>query len=181
MKKAVIFLADGFEEIEALTVVDVLRRGNIDVKTVSIMSSLHVTGAHDIKVIADMLFDDEYIETADMVILPGGGVGTENLRNSEEVIGTVQNFYSNGKYVAAICAAPSVLGLMGILDGLTAVCYPGFELKLVGATIGKDNVVIDNNIITSKGPGTASEFALTLLSLLADVSVADTVKKGMLL
>lgn len=181
MKKALIFLADGFEEIEAVTVIDVLRRGNVDVKIVSVANKLEVTGAHGVELYADEAFDQKRCDEADMLILPGGSVGAKALEKHKGVTGAIIKAFHENKYIAAICAAPSILGLAGVLDGKTAVCYPGYELKLVGAAIGKQNVVVDGRIVTSKGPGTAGEFAFKLLEILQGVAVYTEVKKGMLL
>lgn len=180
MSKAYLFLADGFEEVEALTAVDILRRGNVDIKTVSIMDGLSVNGSHGIKVEADLLFDKRAYDDADMLILPGGGQGTQNLKDKKSLNGVIIKAENEGKYLAAICAAPSVLGLAGLLDGKKAVCYPGFELQLIGATIGKENVVKDGKIITSRGAGTAMEFALVLLETLEGKEVMTKVKESIL-
>lgn len=181
MDKVIVFLADGFEEIEALTVVDVLRRGGVDVSTVSIMERLNVMGAHNIEVNADMLFDMAQNSSADMLVLPGGGVGTQNLKEHDGVNRLCARFAEDGKYVTAICAAPSVLGVRGLLKGKCAVCYPGFEPQLEGAEIGSDKVVADGKFVTSKGPGTAADFALALLAIIKGQSAADKVRAGMLL
>lgn len=181
MSRAYLFLADGFEEIEALTTVDILRRGGVDISTVSIMKDKSVLGAHGIRVEADVMFDKKGYSDADMLILPGGGEGTKNLKEHKQLNGIIIKAEGEDKYIAAICAAPSVLGLAGILDGRKAVCYPGFELQLIGATIGKNNVVKDGKIITSRGPGTAMEFALVLLETLEGRDVMSKVKKDILL
>jgi 4-methyl-5(b-hydroxyethyl)-thiazole monophosphate biosynthesis len=183
MSRVVVFLADGFEEIEALTVVDVLRRGNIEVESVSISDKIDVMGAHNIEVKADRLFDRAKEESADMVVLPGGYNGMLNLKAHSGVNEVCAYLAENDGYVTAICAAPSVLGVKGLLKGKRAVCYPGFEEQLEGAQIGgaDEKVVIDGKFVTSKGPGTAADFALTLLSLLAGKDTSDKVKAGMLL
>lgn len=180
MSKAAIFLAEGFEEVEALTVVDVLRRGGVEASMVSVSGNIVVNGAHNIKVNADKLFARKTYDDVDMLILPGGGLGTKNLTEHKQLNGELFKANSDGRYIAAICAAPSVLGLAGFLDGFTAVCYPGFEVHLVGAKIGKTNVVKDRNIITSKGPGTAAEFAIVLLEILEGAGKAEEVRKAML-
>lgn len=181
MSKVYLFLADGFEEIEALTVVDILRRGGVEIKTVSIMESKTVEGAHGIKVEADLMFNKKDYADADMLVLPGGGPGTQRLKEHKDLNGLIIKAEADGKYLAAICAAPSVFGLAGILDGLNAVCYPGFELQLIGATIGKDNVVKDGKVITSKSAGTAMEFSLTLLESLEGKDIMNKVKESILL
>jgi 4-methyl-5(b-hydroxyethyl)-thiazole monophosphate biosynthesis len=181
MSEVVVFLADGFEEIEALTVVDVLRRGGVDVASVSIAGKLNVMGAHNIEVKADRLFDHTEDSKADMLVLPGGYNGMLNLKAHSGVNELCAEFDKAGKYVTAICAAPSVLGVKGLLNGKCAVCYPGFEEQLEGATIGDGNVVVDGKYITSKGPGTAAEFALTLLATLKGDATAQNVRSGMLI
>lgn len=180
MNTVYILLAEGFEEIEALTVVDILRRGDIKIKSVAIGNDLMVMGAHGIPVKADMLFDKEEILKGEMLILPGGGRGTQNLKDSGLVIDIIKEYINMDKYIAAICAAPSVLGVNGLLEGKTAVCYPGFEVQLENAVIGSSPVEIDGKIITSKGPGTAMEFALVLLGILSGIATSETVKAGLL-
>ena len=175
-----VFLADGFEEIEALTPVDILRRAGQTVMTVGVTGKT-VMGAHKIPVCADVLIDDIDITVAKAVILPGGMPGTLNLQNDKRVIDAVNYVYENGKLVCAICAAPSVLGGMGLLNGKTAVCYPGFEEKLSGAVIGKNKVERDGNIITSRGPGTASEFGFKILKAVTEnEKLCEEIKSGML-
>ena len=179
MKKAYIFLADGFEEVEALTVVDLLRRANIEIKTVSIMSDNFVTGSHKIEIKSDLVFDKaESFYDADVIIFPGGLQGTNNLKAHAGVNEIIHHYNDNNKLVAAICAAPSVLGNAGILKGKKAVCYPGFEPKLTGADVKYDNVCSDANVITSRGLGTAIDFALRLIETLDSASTAQEVAKS---
>ena len=130
---------------------------------------------------ADKVFDEEKLNTFDMIVLPGGLGGMNNLKAHEGVNRLCREFATNAKYVCAICAAPVVLGSAGILRGRNAVCYPGFEEYLEGATIGTDKVVIDDKIVTSKGPGTAIDFAFELLNLISGKETVDKVKTGMLL
>jgi len=177
----IVFLAEGFEEVEALTVVDFLRRANISVKTMSISAERIVNGAHNIKVEADVAFDKNTALLSKMIILPGGGVGTDNLKKHQGINEIIEYFNKNNKMISAICAAPSVLGIKGILKGKTAVCYPGFESQLEGASIGKNNVEVCENIVTSKGPGTAAEFALKLVQILKGNEIYESVKSGLLL
>lgn len=172
-----LFLADGFEEIEALTCVDILRRADIDVETVGVTGK-RVNGAHGIVVEADIIISE--CGDADMLILPGGGVGTENLKASEDLSALISNAYEKDAYIAAICAAPTVLGGLGLLSGKKAVCYPGLEQGLTGALSSSERVCVDGKIITSMGPGTTSDFALALVELLKDKTVADALRKGML-
>ncbi|MCL1983394.1 MAG: DJ-1/PfpI family protein [Clostridiales bacterium] len=161
-----VHFAEGFEEIEAVTVVDVLRRGGIETEMVSIMEGRSVGGSHGIHVEADLLFEEADYENCEMIVLPGGANGTANLAAHEGLASVVKGFAENGKYLAAICAAPMVLGKLGILDGREATIYPGMEEHLAGARASADSVVVDGNIITSRGAGTALEFALALVGIL---------------
>lgn len=163
MAKVYIFLADGFEEIEALTVVDLFRRVNIEISMVSINKKKEVTGAHQIEVKADVIFEGVDFSKAELMILPGGMPGTNNLMEHEGLDRLLIDFNSQGKMLAAICAAPSVLGKKNILYGKNVTCYPGFEEKLIGAHILNEAVVEDGNIVTSKGMGTAIDFSLALI------------------
>ena len=171
-----VFLADGFEEIEALAPVDILRRASVDVKTVSINDSLEVKGSHGIKVLADILLKDVK-DGADMLILPGGMPGTLNLQKNAVLCDMLKKADC---YIAAICAAPSVFGELGLLKGKKATCYPGFEDKLEGAEATGLPVVVDGKVITSKGAGTAHLFGFTLLSLLKSSEEAENLKKTMM-
>ena len=178
MKKAYVFLADGFEEIEGLTVVDLLRRAKIYVDTISIMDDYIVHGAHGINVRTEDLFDEVDFDEFDMVVLPGGMPGTLHLLDHATVNEVIKKFAGEGKLVAAICAAPSVLGAAGILEGRRATCHPGFEEKLTGAATSEDAVVVDGNIITSRGLGTAIEFAAEIVAYLLDESAAKSLKES---
>ena len=171
-----IFFADGFEEIEGLTVVDMFRRAGIPIQTVSISDSLTVTGSHDIKVQADCLLADFDFNTVEMLILPGGMPGTTNLSKCEPLCDALMQFSRQGRYLAAICAAPSILGSLGRV----ATCYPGFEKKLFGAYITTDPVAKDGHVITSRGMGTAIEFASTLIGIIQDPESADKIKASIL-
>lgn len=178
MKKVFAFLADGFEEVEALAVIDLLKRAKIDTVMVSIMDTLTVTGAHKIQVIADKLYSEIDYKEADLLFLPGGGTGTNNLKAHKELADALLDFESDDtKRIAAICAAPSVLGLLNILNGKKAVCYPGFEDQLLGAEVVADGVVTDGRITTAKGMGVSIELGLELISLLVDKATADTIKE----
>lgn len=179
--KVLVFLAEGFEEIEALTCIDVLRRGNVRVDSVSINNNKTVKGAHNIVVECDFTKDEINPDYYDMVVLPGGGLGTENLKNSDIVDSVLKSFIKEDKFVTAICAAPSVLGVKGYLQGKKAICYPGFEGELKGAVVTDEKVVTDGKIITSKGPGTAMDFALTLLEVIKGSEAKNSVKNGMLI
>lgn len=178
MKKVFAFLADGFEEVEALAVIDLLKRAKVDTVMVSIMDTLTVTGAHKIQVIADKLYSEIDYKEADLLFLPGGGTGTKNLKAHKELADALLDFAADDtKRIAAICAAPSVLGLLNILNGKKAVCYPGFEEQLLGAKVVTDGVVTDGRITTAKGMGVSIELGLELIKLLIDKETADTIKE----
>ncbi len=171
------FLADGFETVEALGVVDILRRGGVEVCTVSISDSRQVVTSHKVPVIADALFDECDFADGDAVFLPGGLPGTTKLEAHEKLAGLIDSFYSEGKYIAAICAAPSILGHHGILRGRKATCFPGYEKDLEGAEATGEGVTVDGRIITGKGMGKTIDFGLKILELLTDKSNADSIKK----
>jgi len=175
-----IFLAEGFEEIEAITTIDVLRRGGVEVVCVGI-GGKNITGAHAITVTADVREDALRSFPADMegVILPGGMPGTKNLKKSGTVMRALGHCIQNSLYIAAICAAPSVPGELGLLAGVNATCFPGFETRLSGARIVDAPVVTDGKFITSKGPGTTIAFALEILALLKGSAVSQEVQRTM--
>lgn len=177
MGKTAIFMADGCEEIEGLTVVDVLRRAGITIDMVSIGETCTVTGSHGIKFEADTVFEEADLESYDAAILPGGMPGTLNLGGHEGVNSVICSFAEKGKLVAAICAAPSVLGAAGILKGKRAACHPGFEDKLTGASVLEETVVTDGNVITSRGMGTAIDFALAIVEYYKDASAVCDLKQ----
>ncbi|MDO4620579.1 MAG: DJ-1/PfpI family protein [Lachnospiraceae bacterium] len=167
MSSAYVFLADGFEEVEALTTVDLLRRADIDVKTVSISDSLTLRGRSKIEVIADMMWDEAKPDAVDMLILPGGMPGTTYLMNHKGLGKALKKAAEEGRFVAAICAAPTVLGALGLLKGKKATCYPGMESQLGGAEIVLDKEAVrDDKVITSRGAGTSAAFALKLIKAL---------------
>ncbi len=174
------FLAEGFEEIEALCPLDLLRRAGVDVKTVAVGNNKTVAGAHNISVVADMCEGEYSDENPDMVILPGGMPGTLNLDSSDTVHRALDFALREESYIAAICAAPSILGKRGILKGKEAICYPGFEDKLTGANISKNRVVVDGRIITAAGMGVALEFGLVLVALLCGKDKADALRKSVI-
>lgn len=176
-----LFLAQGFEEIEAVAVIDVLRRAGVDTTTVSITDDRLVAGAHNVTIQADALFSELNFSDARLLILPGGMPGTANLGGHSGLMQLLKDHNRRGGKIAAICAAPSILGKMHMLRNQQAVCYPGFEHELVEAFIGKDNVVVSGNIITSRGPGFAMEFGLKLVEIVKGEEVAKTVAAGMLL
>jgi 4-methyl-5(b-hydroxyethyl)-thiazole monophosphate biosynthesis len=177
------FLATGFEEIEALTPVDVLRRAGVDVKTVAVgTSGKTVLGAHGIPVEADITMAEalELNDTIDMIILPGGMPGAKNLDESADIDSFVRRAAEEGKYIASICAAPMIPGKRGLLNGKSAVCYPGFEEYLEGAILTGGRVEVDGNMITACGMGAALEFALALTQLLKGESAAAELKSAVL-
>lgn len=176
--KVYVFFAEGFEEIEALTVVDMLRRVDVDTVMVSIGNDKTVNGAHGIPVVTDGIFTEFSYEDGTMAVLPGGMPGTNHLLAHEGVRQVLLSYQEEKKYIAAICAAPSVLGAAGLLEGRHATCYPGFEEKLLGAKAMPDAVVIDGNIITSKGMGTAISFGAALISRLVSEEAAEELLKA---
>lgn len=180
MKQVSVFLADGFEEIEGLTVVDLLRRAGVEVTTVSITGEKTIHGAHGIDVQADELFEEVDYESQDMLVLPGGMPGTLNLGAHKGLETLLRKFYNDKKYLAAICAAPSVFGKYGFLKGRKATSYPGFEEQLEGAMCVDDAVAVDEHMITSRGMGTAIPFSLTLIELLIDREMADKIGKSII-
>ena len=179
MKKLGIFMAEGCEMIEGLAVVDVVRRtGEMEITTISITDKKEVTSSHNVTFLTDALASEVNFEELDGIILPGGMPGTLNLGADETVNAVIKKFAEEGKMVAAICAAPSVLGAAGILEGRHATCHPGFEEKLIGAECLEDAVVIDGHIITSRGMGTAVDFGLAIVWHLLDDEAVEKVKKG---
>lgn len=175
MSKVCIFLADGFEEIEGLTVVDMLRRADIEISMVSVTGSLNIRGAHDICLLADVLFEDADFSDTEMFILPGGMPGTLTLKAHKPLGELLMSAFKSNKYVAAICAAPIVLGGLGILQDKKATCYPAADLEaqLTGAEHLPVPVVTDGKVITSRGMGTAIEFAAVLIEKLKGQETAD--------
>ena len=179
-KQVSVFLADGFEEIEGLTVVDLLRRAGITVTTVSITGASLIHGAHGIDVQADKLFEEMNYENQDMLVLPGGMPGTLNLGKHNGLEQLLKEFDKQEKYIAAICAAPSVFGQYGFLKGKKATSYPGFEEQLEGATYMTEAVVVSEHIITSRGMGTAIDFSLALIEQLIDKEKAEAIGKSII-
>lgn len=175
MKKVKVFLADGFEEIEGLTVVDLFRRAGIETEMISVMGRKEVKGSHGITVKADLLFEEGSYEDADCLVLPGGMPGTLNLGNHQGLTKLLKEQYAKEKMIAAICAAPSVFGELGFLEGRVATCYPGFEGKLQGAIVCSTKVAVDGNVTTAKGMGAAIDFALKLIEQLLDQETAQKI------
>lgn len=179
MATAIVVLADGFEEIEALTVVDVLRRGGVKAITASIGKTTDVEGAHGIVVMADERLSDVKNEEFDAVILPGGGPGTENLKNSDETIGLLRRQKEAGRLICAICAAPLVLVEAGVLEpGQHVTCYPTCVMEMDRASANVP-VVADDNVITGQAPGSAMLFALVVLQALTNGSVAAKIARSL--
>ncbi len=173
MVKTAIFLADGYEEIEALAVVDVFRRAGIEMDMVSISDELLTNGSHRIRVMADRLLKDIDFSEYEMLVLPGGLKGMQNLEACVPLMEKVDQFYENDKYVAAICASPSILGRRGILKGRQATAYPGFEKELREATVMDAGAVRAGHVITGRSMGSAIEFALLLVETLLGKEKAE--------
>ena len=181
MSKVAIFFADGFEEIEGLTVVDILRRAEITVDMISIMGRKEIHGSHGIDIMSDMLLEDTDFSSYDMMVLPGGGLGVQNLKKCEKLMEVIKKQALDEKYVAAICAAPTFLGMIGLLEGKKACCYEGLENELTGAIVTKDKVTKDGRIITSRGMGTSIDFALALLEEFNGSDVAKEMAQRIML
>ena len=175
-----VYLAEGFEEVEALTVVDVLRRAGAEVNTVSVTREKTVTGTHGVPVSADLIFEDADHESCEMIVLPGGMPGAANLQAHEGLTAQIKAFAAAGKKLAAICAAPMVFGACGILEGRKATIYPGMEEYLTGAEPTGKAVTTDGNIITGQGPALAMEFALAAAESVKGKETADAVAEDLL-
>lgn len=173
-----LFLANGFEECEAITPLDILRRAGIEVKTVGIGSN-YITGSHNITVNCDTVNKGLSYDNLEAIILPGGIPGTPNLESDDTVQNAIDYCNENGLLICAICAAPSILGHKGILDGKNATCFPGFEDELFGAEISKDYVVKDGNIITARGMGSAIEFGLQIAEVLTSKENAQKIRASL--
>lgn len=178
MAKVYAFLANGSEEVECLAVVDVLRRAGIDTVLVSINETAEVTGSHGVRICCDMTIGSADLSDADVLFLPGGMPGTLHLGACEVLTDALRAQYAAGKRIAAICAAPSVLGELGFLKGKKATCYPGFEEKLCGASYTKQGVVTDGTITTARGLGYALDLGLELVRLLKSEQEAAELKAG---
>lgn len=166
-----VFFGERFEEVEALTVVDLLRRAGHDVETVSVSSTHHVGGAHSVVIKTDFTVDEIWFKTFDMLVLPGGG-GFKNLEKCDLLMKYVKKFNTEGKYLAAICAAPSILGRAGILEGKRATCFPGYEEELKGATFTGAEAEWDGNVITGRSAGCAVPFTLKIIEALDGAEAA---------
>ena len=177
MKKAYLFLADGFEEMEATAPIDFLRRAGVEAKMISITGSKQVAGSHGIQYVADALFEEINLAEAEVLILPGGMPGTKGLMAHKELAEALVKHFAAGKLTAAICAAPMVLAGLGILDGKRATIYPGMENMLQNATVCFEGVVQDGNVITACGPGKAIDFAMALVENLCGKQVAEKLRE----
>ena len=180
MAKAYEFLADGFEDIEALAPVDILRRAGVEVTTVSIGSTTAVTSAHGVTVEADTTFGQASLDDADLLLIPGGMPGAKNIDEHEGVRQAVVRQAKAGRLVGAICAGPMVLGHLGLLRGRRATCYPGFEDQLEGAEYTAAQATIDGNIITGKGPGATLNYAFLIAEVMKGSRVAEALKESMM-
>ena len=180
MKEVFLFLAEGFEETEAVGTIDVLRRGELKVTVVSISEEKTVTGAHNISVVADKLFSEVDFSSGEMLVLPGGMPGASNLNAHSGLKALIQQYNSEGKKLAAICAAPLIFGGLGLLQGKKATAYPGFESMLKGATIIEKGTVKDGNIITGRGPGFVLDFGLAIVEELQGKAKSDEIAGGLL-
>lgn len=163
-KKVGMMVANGYEEVEMLTVVDLLRRAGMTCDIISVTGEKELTSSHKVTVIADLLYEDVDFDSYDALAIPGGMPGTINLGQHAGVCEQLKKAYEKGKLIAAICAAPTVFGELGLLEGKKAICYPGMEDQLTGADVTYESVVCDGNIITSRGMGTAIDFGLAILA-----------------
>jgi 4-methyl-5(b-hydroxyethyl)-thiazole monophosphate biosynthesis len=180
MRNIAVHLADGFEEIEAVSIIDVLRRAELNIIVVSITGNIEVKGSHGIKIIADQLFNEVNYESIDMIILPGGMPGSANLNEHLGLREQILNFNENNKLLGAICAAPLVFGNLGILKNKKATCYPGFENQLHGAIVTNENIEVAGNIITGKGAGVAINFALKIAEIFNGKTTAEKLAEKMI-
>lgn len=180
MPNALILLANGFEEVEAMAVVDVLRRGEIKI-VVAGLNAGYVESARGVKVIPDTTIDNINADDYDILILPGGVPGTDNLNADERVKRLILEFSNKGKLTGAICAAPSILAGLGLLEGKKVTSYPTYKEKLGKVDYKEEKVVVDGNILTSRGPATALCFALAIVERLAGKTKADELKQKMLI
>jgi 4-methyl-5(b-hydroxyethyl)-thiazole monophosphate biosynthesis len=179
MKKVSLFLAEGFEEIEAVATIDILRRGNIVVETISITKNTTVVGAHGIAIEADLIFEKADFGDTDMLVLPGGMPGTDNLNAFQPLKNLILKFDRDQRYLAAICAAPLIFGELGILDGKEATVYKGYEQHLLGAYYDGLAMKLDKHILTAAGPQWSFNFALSIVAILQGKQRADIVKQSM--
>jgi len=179
--KIFLFLADGFEEIEAIAPIDIFRRAEIDLTTVSIKNELAVTGAHGVTLLADALFSEVDFAENDLLFLPGGLPGTTHLDQHAGLKELIQKQAVEGRKIAAICAAPSILGKLGLLQNKEAICYPGFENLLIDATISDKKIVQSGTVYTAKAAGVSIQFALKLVEELKGKEIADKISNQIFL
>ena len=179
MAEVYAFLADGLEEVECLAAVDVLIRGGVSVKLISISDRREVTGSHGFRITADAVLDEVDLDGADAYFLPGGMPGTLHLEQSPAVACALETARRQGAYVCAICAAPSILGHKGLLRGRKAVCFPGYEQELEGARVLTEPVVTDGTVITARGAGVAVDFGLEIAARLVSPERAEQIRKSM--
>ncbi|MHC1748867.1 MAG: DJ-1 family glyoxalase III [Cellulosilyticaceae bacterium] len=177
--KAIIYFAEGYEEVEAIATVDVLRRAKIEVIMVGIDGKI-IESSRGIKINMDMEIEQVTYEDVDLLVIPGGMPGVSNLEKNEKVKKSLENFNEEGKLIGAICAAPSLLGKLGILKGKKATCYPGFEMYLKDAEYCDEKVVVDANIITAKGAGVSLDFAYSIVEIMKGKELAKELRKAMI-
>lgn len=177
MGKVCVFLAEGVEEIEALTVVDICRRADVPLSMVSITGDKMITGSHKVTFEARELLEEVDFDAVDMIVLPGGMPGTLNLEACKPLMDQVERFHEQGKYLSAICAAPGIFGHRGMLKGRRACSYPDFESHLEGAQVTRNPVEVCDHFITSRGMGTAIEFALAIVARMKGQECADDIRK----
>ena len=175
-----IHLATGFEEVEALTAADLLRRANVEAVLISMTGQPMVEGAHGLKIETDMIFEDADYSRCEMIVLPGGMPGTKGLEAHSGLCDKIREFDSKDKFIAAICAAPMILGGLGLLEGRKATIYPGMENFLKGAIHSKERVAVDGNIITSMGPGTAMDFGIALVEIICGKTAAENLREDLI-
>lgn len=178
MSKIAVFFATGYEEIEALTVVDICRRAKIETEMVPVTGETQVAGSHGISVAMDKQFEEVDFDSLDMIVLPGGMPGTKNLEAHAGLMDQLDLFYKEGRGVAAICAAPSIFGHRGYLKGRNACAYPGFECELEGANVSMNSVEISEHVITSRGMGCAIDFSLAIVERFCGKEAADKLANG---
>ncbi len=177
MNRIAMFFSEGYEEVEAIAVVDICRRCRLDIDMVSITEEKFVKSSHNILVGMDKTFSQVDFDEYDMLVLPGGLKGTQGLEAFEPLMEQIDRFNAEGKYIGAICAAPSIFGHRGILNGRRACCYPGFEPELTGAIVSEENVEVDGHVVTSRGMGTATDFGLAIGAIFCGQDKAEEIKK----
>lgn len=180
MSKAAVFFGTGYEEIEALTVVDILRRAGVETSMVSVTGERNVTGSHSISVAMDAVLSEVDFGSLDVIVLPGGMPGTTNLEACEALMVQVDSFMEENRIIAAICAAPSILGHRGHLQGRRACSFPNFESHLEGAEVMEEPAVIDGNVVTGRGMGAAVPFALAVLEKLQGKETAEKMAENIM-